>query len=174
MQSRARGFSLLELAVVACVLSVLLAVLLNRLTFYQEAAERAQFESTLQAYKTALQIRLAELILDRREAEARTLETGNPAELMAEKPANYGGDYPASPQSGTWYFDTSTHELVYVVNTGERLLLAAGANGPKEAGGPKQLRFKVRVIYQPISAPGGKVNGIAGVTLAPGRVYQWP
>ena len=173
MQSRARGFSLLELAVVACVLSVLLAVFLNRLTFYQEAAERAQFESTLQAYKTALQIRLAELILDRREAEARTLETGNPAGLMAEQPANYGGDYPAAPQPGTWYFDHHTHELVYIVNTGERLLLA-GANGPQAAHGPKQLRFKVRVIYQPISAPGGKVSGIAGITLMPGRVYRWP
>ena len=173
MQSRARGFSLLELAVVACVLSVLLAVLLNRLTFYQEAAERAQFESTLQTYKTALQIRLAELMLERREAEVRTLETGNPAELMAEKPANYGGDYPASPQSGTWYFDYHTHELVYIVNTGDRLSLV-GANGPQGAGSPKQLRFKVRVIYQPISAPGGKVNGIAGIMLMPGRVYQWP
>ncbi len=173
MPSRARGFSLLELAVVACVLSVLLAVFLNRLTFYQEVAERAQFESTLQAYKTALQIRLAELILDRREAEARTLETGNPAELMAEQPANYGGDFPASPQPGTWYFDIHTHELVYIVNTGERLLLA-GVNHWQEAHGPKQLRFKVRIIYQSISVPGGKVSGVAGITLAPGRVYQWP
>lgn len=173
MPARTRGFSLLELAVVACVLSVLLAVFLNRLTFYQEAAERAQFESTLQAYKTALQIRLAELIVDRREAEARTLETGNPTALMSEQPANYGGDYPAAPQPGIWYFDSGTHELVYVVNTGERLLLA-GVNGLQAAHGPKQLRFKVRVIYQPISAPGGKVSGIAGIALAPVRVYQWP
>lgn len=172
MQSRARGFSLLELAVVACVLSVLLAVFLNRLTFYQEAAERAQFESTLQAYKTALQIRLAELIVDRREAEARTLETGNPTDLMSEKPPNYGGDYPAAPQPGTWYFDNSTHVLVYVVNTGNGLLLA-GENGQEGANSPKLLRFKVRVIYQPVDAPGGKVNGIGGIMLSPGRVYRW-
>ncbi len=167
MQSRARGFSLLELAVVACVLSVLLAVFLNRLTFYQELAERAQFESTLQAYKTALQIRLAELIVDRREAEARTLEAGNPTELMSTKPANYGGDYPASPRPGTWYFDTGAHELVYVVNTGGRLSRAVTDN-------PKQLRYKVRVIFQPINAPGGSINSIGGITLVPGRVYQWP
>lgn len=166
MRARARGFSLLELAVVACVLSVLLAVFLNRLTFYQEAAERAQFESTLQAYKTALQIRLAELILERRETEVRTLEVDNPTGLMSEKPANYGGDYPAAPQPGTWYFDSGAHELVYIVNTGSRLLLE-GANGPK------QLRFKVRVIYQPVDAPGGRVKGIGGIALLPGRVYRW-
>ncbi len=172
MPSRTRGFSLLELVVVACVLSVLLAVFLNRLTFYQEAAERAQFESTLQAYKTALQIRLAELILERREAEARTLEIGNPTGLMSEKPANYGGDYPDAPQPGVWYFDPGAHELVYVVNTGDRLSLA-GANGPTGANGLKQLRFKVRVIYQPVDAPGGKVDGIGGIALLPGRVYRW-
>ena len=172
MQSRTRGFSLLELAVVACVLSVLLAVLLNQLTFYQEATERAQFESTLQAYKTALQIRLAELILERREAEARTLEVGNPTGLMPEKPANYGGDYPASPRPGTWYFDTGAQELVYIVNTGDRLSLEGG-NGPQATHGPKQLRFKVRVIYQPIGVPGGRVDGIGGITLQPGRVYRW-
>lgn len=167
MPARTRGFSLLELAVVACVLSVLLAVFLNRLTFYQEAAERAQFESTLQAYKTALQIRLAELILDRREAEARTLEVENPTDLMSEQPSNYGGDYPAAPQPGTWYFDNSTHVLVYVVNTGSRLSLEG-------ADSPKQLRFRVQVIYQPVGVPGGRVSGIGGITLLPGRVYQWP
>lgn len=151
---------------VACVLSILLAVFLNRLTFYQEAAERAQFESTLQTYKTALQIRLAELILERRETDARLLESANPTDLMSEKPANYGGDYPAAPRPGTWYFDNSAHVLVYVVNTGSRLSL-------EYADGRKQLRFKVRVIYQPINAPGGRVNGIAGIKLQPSRVYRW-
>ncbi len=165
MLSRTRGFSLLELAVVAGVLAVLLAVLLNRLTFYQAAVERAQFEATLQTYKMALQIRLAELILERREAEARTLETGNPTVWMAEKPANYGGDYPASPQPGAWYFDPGTQELVYVVNTDGRWLLQAVAN-------PKQLRFKVRVIYQPINVLSGSVSGITGITLVPGPAAQ--
>ncbi|MBU4385495.1 MAG: prepilin-type N-terminal cleavage/methylation domain-containing protein, partial [Actinobacteria bacterium] len=36
MSRHERGFSLLELAVVAVVLSVVVAVLLNRLAFYQE------------------------------------------------------------------------------------------------------------------------------------------
>jgi|CXWL01.1.fsa_nt_gi hypothetical protein len=105
-------------------------------------------------------------MLDRREAEARTLETGNPNALMSEQPVNYGGDYPAAPRPGTWYFDNSAHVLVYIVNTGSRLSLEG-------ADSPKQLRFKVRVIYQPVNAPGGKVNGIGGITLLPDRVYRW-
>ena len=41
MNWRQRGFSLLELSVAAVVLTVLLGIFLERLTFYQEAAERA-------------------------------------------------------------------------------------------------------------------------------------
>ena len=36
-----QGFSLLELSMVAVVLAVVFGVFLERLTFYQEAAERA-------------------------------------------------------------------------------------------------------------------------------------
>lgn len=166
MARRPRGFSLVEFGVVACVLALLLGLLLNRLTYYQEAAERANFENTLQIYKTALQIRLAELIQERREFDARALEAENPTLLLAQQPANYGGELPPLPRPGTWYFDPRAHELVYVVNTGARLQVA-------EDNGMKTLRFRVRLIVQPIHAPGGPVQGIGGITLSPAGVYQW-
>ncbi|MEN9784251.1 MAG: hypothetical protein RJA24_1594, partial [Pseudomonadota bacterium] len=62
MIRRARGFSLLELSVVVAVWAVLFGVFLERLTYYQEAAEHARFESELQSFKTGLQLRMAELI----------------------------------------------------------------------------------------------------------------
>jgi len=47
MKQPARGFSLLELAVAAAVISNLFGIFVERLTFYQEVVERARFETTL-------------------------------------------------------------------------------------------------------------------------------
>ncbi|MBX9904547.1 MAG: type II secretion system GspH family protein [Burkholderiales bacterium] len=166
MKRRETGFSLLELAVVAVVLSILLGVFLERLTYYQAAAERAHFDATLRLYKTALQIRLAELILQRREGEARTLEVENPTRWLSEKPINYAGDYPESPEPGTWYFDAATQELVYVVNSSRGLELEIHS-------GVKQLRFKVKIAYQKVHAGAQQIQGIGGIFLQPSSAYRW-
>lgn len=166
MRRRESGFSLIELAVVAVLVSVLMAVLLNRLVHYQEALERAQFESTLRIYKTALQIRLAELMITRREAEVRHLETENPTHWLSEPPANYRGNDPAQPEAGSWHYDTRAHELVYVVNSGSDLAV----NSPD---GRKELRFQVKILYYPVSVAGRTVQGIGGVQLTPVVPYAW-
>lgn len=162
-----RGFSLLELAVVAVVLSVLLGVLLERLAYYQEAVERARFETTLQFYKTALQVRLAELILLRREGEARSMEVENPTRWMSETPTAYAGSYPLRPEPGNWYFDESAQELVYVANAARRLEVDA-------RNGMKQLRFRVKIIYQNVAAGGRQIRSVGGVSLQPSVPYRWP
>jgi prepilin-type N-terminal cleavage/methylation domain-containing protein len=161
-----RGFSLLEFSVVAVVLVVLSGVFLERLTYYQEAAERARFESELQIFKTGLQLRMAELISTNREQQIRQLETENPLRWLDQKPAYYAGEYPLSPESGAWYFDSVARELVYVVNQ-DRFL---SVENPVK---PKQLRFRVRVNYQPVDAPGGRIRGLAGVTLEPVSLFRW-
>jgi len=142
----------MELAVVAVVLSVLLGVLLERLTFYQEAAERARF---------------AELILERREGEARTLEVENPTRWLSEKPTDYGGAYPVQPEAGAWYFDESERELVYVANSARRLRV-------EPRNGMKQLRFAVKVAYQDVPVSGRPIRSVAGIGLQPAMEYQWP
>ncbi len=137
---------------VAVVLSVLLGVLLERLTFYQEAAERARF---------------AELILERREGEARTLEVENPTRWLSEKPTDYGGAYPVQPEAGAWYFDESERELVYVANSARRLRV-------EPRNGMKQLRFAVKVAYQDVPVSGRPIRSVAGIGLQPAMEYQWP
>lgn len=166
MSRKERGFSLLELAVVAVVLSVVMGVLLHRLAFYQELAEHARFESTLRLYKTAAQIRLAELILGRREGDAPALEAENPTLWLSEKPTDYGGEYPRQPEPGNWYFDSGTRELVYVANSATGLVVAAGKS-------MKELRFRVQISYQSISAGGKQIRGIGGVSISPSTAYQW-
>lgn len=164
---RQHGFSLLELAVVAVILSLLLGLLLERLTFYQEAAERARFEATLQGYKTALQIRLAELILERREGEARSLEVENPTRWLSETPTDFGGSYPQRPEPGVWYYDEASRELVYVANSARRLQVEA-------RNGMKQLRFSVKIVYQDVAVSGRAIRSVAGISLQPAAAYRWP
>jgi type II secretory pathway pseudopilin PulG len=163
---REAGSSLFELGVALIIVSVLAAVLLSRLGYYKEMLEKAAMESTLRNIKTGLQVHLAELIVTNRQAQAIRLESENPIQWLDEKPLNYGGSYRTPPNAGTWYFDAGTHELVYVVNTGNRLELDTGA-------GPKQVRFRARLLKERLKLFGNGVESIAGVTLLPVQPYRW-
>jgi len=165
-KSMAGGFSMLELVVCIIIISVLIALLLNRLGFYKEMLEKAAMESTLRNIKTGLQVHLAELIVTNRQAEAPRLETEDPVRWLEVKPPNYGGRYPVPPEPGTWYFDASTRQLVYVVMTGSRLHVGDETD-------PKQVRFRARLVKDRLKLNGFTVEGVSGVTLLPVRPYQW-
>lgn len=161
-----RGFSLFELVVAIIIVSALATVLLNRLAYYQELAEKAAMESTLRTIKTGLQIRLAELIVTNRQGQAAEIETEDPVRWLDDKPPNYGGAYRAPAEPGFWYFDATARQLVYMVRTGDRLNLGAGER-------VKQLRFRAKLLKTPVKVAGGTIEGVAGVTLLPDSPYQW-
>ncbi len=166
MKPRARGFTLFELVVVLAIISVLISVFLNRLGFYQEKAEQAAMEYTLQAVKTGLQIRLAELIITYRQQQASQLEVENPTQWLSKMPADYAGDYREPPQPGTWYYDSARRQLVYVPHNNSHLKVA-------ERGGVKQLRFEVKLIRYQYVIHGGRVGGVAGIRLVAAYPYRW-
>lgn len=165
--SRPRGFTLFELAVAIMIISALAAVLLNRLSYYQEMAEKAAMESTVRVIKTGLQIHLAELIIANREGDAGVLEAEDPTQWLDARPRNYGGDYREPAVPGTWYFDPDKRQLVYVVITGNRLELDTSTGG-------KQLRFRARLLKDRLQLPGGQVERTSGVALVPVTPYRWP
>ena len=166
MSNTSRGFTRHEFALVVVVAAVLGGIFLERLTFYQEAAEHARFESDLQTFKTGLQLRMAELISANREQELRELVRENPVRWLGKAPSGFAGEYPARPENGLWYFDSNTHELVYVpVST--RFLSTTDRRRPL------QLRFRVLITEQPVYAPGGRVRGFAGIALEPAPLFQW-
>jgi len=164
---KGRGFTLFELVACVLIIGVLAAVLLDRLAYYQEMAEKAVMESTARVVKTGLQIRLAELIVANRQTEADTLERADPMQWLEKWLVNYGGVLHEDPQPGTWYFDERERQLVYVVNTGNRLELDSRAE-------PKQVRYRVRLLKDRVKTAGGAVESVTGVTLSPVFPYRWP
>jgi general secretion pathway protein G len=163
---RQRGFNLFELVVALALIAALVAVLLDRLAYYQEMAEKAAMDSTLRVIKTGLQIRLAELIIGNRQGEAAALEMEDPMRWLDPPPANYAGAYREPPNFGKWYFDAKARQLVYVVSQGNRLELAASADS-------QQIRFRTQLLKDRVNVAGGAVESVTGVTLTPVTPYRW-
>jgi general secretion pathway protein G len=160
-----RGFTLIELMVAIAIIAIAVALLLNRLAYHQEMAEKAAMESVLRAVKTGLQVRLAELIATQRQAQAAVLEREDPMRWLDAPPDNYGGAYGEAADRGKWYFDPVRRHLVYMVNSGDRLEIAGGE--------PKELRFQPRLLKDRISFGGGTVETVTTVTLVPVIPYRW-
>src|SRR5712692_3148295 len=127
MRRPSPGLTLIELIVVICIIGVSAAVLLERLRFYQEAAEKSAVEYTVGAFKSALQLRVAAMLLKGQERNIESLAHVNPVNWLME------------PPRGSWYFDATRNELVYVPNLDDHL--------ERLADGSKRLRFRVQISF---------------------------
>jgi general secretion pathway protein G len=120
--SRARGFSLFELAIAFALIAILAGVLLERMTYYQEYAEKANMEQVAMDVRSSVNLRVAELVLENRFAELDTLAAQNPLDLLLRKPQNYLGvlssPTPDAVAAGNWYFDKEKKEVVYCADLG--------------------------------------------------------
>jgi prepilin-type N-terminal cleavage/methylation domain-containing protein len=126
MLSRNQGFSLLEMAVCATVVALLIGVLLQRLLDYRERAELAAVEQLAGVLRTALVLKIGALTARGQEAQIAALAGQNPIDWLAEKPRNYAGEYFAPTAAevgpGRWYFDRKTKTLVYLTNGENKFL----------------------------------------------------
>ena len=80
------GFTLIELIVVVCIVALCAALLLDRLRFYQEAAEKAVMEYTVATLKSALQLRVAALLVRGEEKKNRRARPRQPGGLVDGAP----------------------------------------------------------------------------------------
>ena len=169
---RAQGFTLLELVVVIIIISTLAAVLMDRVLFYQEAAERAAMEQMAGILRSALQFQVADRLLKGKTRELPLLVQDNPMDWLAEQPGNYVGvrfnPKPGEVPKGDWYFDLKDKQLVYIVARGSHFM-------PNQAG-RKEVRYKVRLVYSrdaQVNPSGVDEKEINGVILALAEPYQW-
>lgn len=145
----ARGFSLLELVVVIVIISILVAVALNRLLPYIDEAERVGVLTLESQIKSTLMTTAAKRIAAGKAASIADLNGVNPMVLMLEAPDNYvgevGGADAGSVPRRNWYFDPDTRRLVY--RTGRRF----GWSGVQVMADPE---FEVRVVFADRNANG--------------------
>ncbi len=167
---KSRGFTLFELVVVVAIVGVLGVVVLDRMRFYQEAAEKTAMEQTVGIIRSAMHLQIADRLLDGGPSTVAALAQANPMDWLAQQPKNYVGVRFAPKtgeiSGGSWYFDLRDRHLVYVVNLGNRF-------SPDRLG-RKQVRFELRLIEKSTQEQAsGDVKEIQGLVLAEAVPYRW-
>lgn len=145
-----RGFSLLELVIVVCIVAVLLAIAADRLLVMRASAERTYVETTIGNIRSALGIKVAQLVAKGNPAGVALLANSNPIDVLAEHPESYRGVYfgvdPALFSGGDWYFDRRDHVLIFVLKYDD---LARVRRFPGSA--PLVARYSISLVYDDLN-----------------------
>lgn len=164
---RSAGFSLLELVVSIALIAVFAGMLLTRLLFYQEAAEKAVMELDATKLKLALQVHIGDLIARNQPLDYVAIARENPMQWLAEPVVGYhgefGGDVSAELPTGGWYFDRSRAELVYVLNLDRNFRPVSYAR--------TRVRWHVKLVRPEGAA--AKDSTVIGLQLVPVQPYRW-
>lgn len=154
--------------VVVCIIALCAALLLDRLRYYQEAAEKAAMEQTVGALRSAMQLRVAAMLLKGQERNIESLARANPVDWLMDPPPGYRGEFRAPEPEvppGSWYFDATRSELVYVPNLDAHLQLGRDAT---------RLRFRVQIEFEPTGPDSTHALGAsAAMRLVPVTPYLW-
>ncbi|HEX6267417.1 MAG TPA: type II secretion system protein [Burkholderiales bacterium] len=165
---RARGFTLVELVVVICIVAVLFGVALDRLIRYRELGERTAMEQNIAAINVALSMKFAALIVAGRPAAIEKEVGANPVDLLARAPQNYlGALYAPPPESlprQSWYYDRESGDLVYVPSRARYL-----TDPPNALDG---LRFRV-ALTAPSPRPEEGLREVRQALILPRQPYVW-
>lgn len=171
-KAKRSGFSLLELVIVIVLISVLLAVAIDRLLLMKAQAERGAMEQVLGNIRSGITIRLAELAIRNKLSQSASLVGTNPMLVLSEKPQNYLGELfganPASLEPGNWYFDSRDGVLCYLVDSDDYFETAFPT--------PPRARFRIEPVFEDVNLNGrydAGVDILRGLHLAPVEPYRW-
>ncbi|GAB4175901.1 MAG: hypothetical protein Fur0039_18690 [Rhodocyclaceae bacterium] len=152
---RRGGFSLLELAVAIALVTGLMYVLLDRIAWVQEMAEKTGMEESVRSIETGLRLEAASRLA--RGLATEDLERENPVRWLQAPPRNYLGELeraPASCPQGCWFYLRDAGSLAFRPGRAEHL---------EVAGGSREIRFAVA---------GPDARGAAW-RMVPVRAYRW-
>lgn len=166
-----RGFTLIELIIVICIIVVLAGLFLQRVPLYQEQAEKAAMQQVAGALQSALVMRYGSLMTRgaSNEKELGKLATDNPIDWLQQKPRNYSGEFfdptPHAIAPGHWMFDLKSHDLIYVVDHAD--YFKPGSDGKK------WIRFHVQLVYEPALGRPESGKELVSTLFEPTRPYHW-
>lgn len=153
-----RGYSLLEVSVAITVIVALMAVLVDRLWYYAELAEKRAMEDTVATLRKAMYLRSIELAGWGNLEGIRKMSRENPIRWLEVPPANYAGERDGAlgyaPRE--WYYDRKRLDLVYVPRNHRYLSGSPGG----------EIRFHTRLVE-------GKGGGVSGLIFEPEVAYIW-
>lgn len=186
----AGGFSLFELVVFIICVAIIYATAARRFAEFPEQAERANFLSVMIEIQTAVNL---EIMLGYNSGRFTNIEAfagANPMDLLLAPPRNYLGAFDGSNQNElprrSWYFNTETRELIYLVADSDNVFVARnGVFSPAD-----EIRFQLQVKYRyedmnsglPVEVidqtdapiPESQLKRrIAGVTMLPVFPFNW-
>lgn len=161
-----RGFTLIELIVVTSAVALLSAVVLDRVLLYQELAEKVSVQQAITAIRTSLHLQALNLIAKNRAEELPALAEQNPMDWLAEKPANYAGEFVSTRKnnvvSGRWYFSVDDKKLIYLVHNGKHF---------QPETEPKQIIYGVKILRG--KSASGEDDVVEGVILEQLNSFSW-
>jgi len=163
-----RGFTLVELMVVICIVGILFGIAIDRLLRFQELGERTAMEQNLAAINVALTMKFAALVSAGRGPAIEKEVGANPVDLLARPPENYLGTlYQPSadilpPRS--WYYERNSGDLVYVPGRTRYL-----SEPPNAAEG---LRFHI-VLTEASPRREEGITELRQAMIRPRQPYRW-
>ncbi len=167
VRARAAGFTMLELMVAIALIGVFASVLLDRLLYYQELAEKAAMEYTVNVLKLGLQIRIGHLMAQNQVVDFMAVARENPATWLDAPLPGYRGEVVATPNpqmpAGSWYYDRTQRELVYVTALNRYL--------QTNAQDKSRVHFRVKVVRPDGTA--ARDSLVLGLQLAAAEPYRW-
>lgn len=117
--TKQNGLTLIELTLIVTLFLTMTLITLGSMSEINSRTERAQFERTVQHIQNAINI---EFSLKSKEPNfdqfIHHITEQNPITFLQRAPKNYLGSYanidPFQVESGSWYFDSHNHLLIYV------------------------------------------------------------
>lgn len=178
-RERESGFTLFEMVVVICSIVILYMVAEQRLNALPAAAERASYFAVMDQLKIGVNFEMYTNVARGDIQKAMNLEGSNPMDLMLEAPRNYLGELNQVTDTnverrGSWYFESSTGELVYVV--GGASIDDVWVNFGNTEVNFGQIRMKIQNIFRNAenNETGPEVDGKwEAVLLQPVRQFRW-
>jgi type II secretory pathway pseudopilin PulG len=171
VKRRFRGASKFEFIAVVILVGIFATLLLNRLYYYEERAEKANMEATASAINSALRVQMSELMIQGRVKDYALLAQQNPLEWLEQKTVKdndrSGSVKPAWTLPDAWSFDATNHMLVYTVKHGDYF--------EPDSLGQKRVRWQVKLI-QNLSHADDRTNAgnlTVGVALVLVEPYHW-